>query len=150
MSIPRTNAGFGRKAFFFLSLLLPGISLKRQFLNPIWIIVINVLLSARGWTQNSSDQSDFFGNRLAATGVVLMGLLIWIQQWRLLETFCCYALSYIRTGEWFFSQERRAKNGTDGLVLMEEMVLFLLGMSLIHQLAPLTKRSRTVDPIGWS
>lgn len=149
MSIPRTNAGFGRKAFFFLSLLLPGISLKRQFLNPIWIIVTNVLLSARGWTQNSSDQSDFFGNRLAATGVVLMGLLIWIQQWRLLETFCCYALSYIRTGEWFFSR-KESKERHWWLVLMEEMVLFLLGMSLIHQLAPLTKRSRTVDPIGWS
>ena len=36
------------------------------------------------------------------------------------------------------------------LFLMEKMVLFLLGMSLIYQLAPLTKRSRTVDPIGWS
>lgn len=148
MSIPRTNAGFGRKAFFFLSLLLPGISLKRQFLNPIWIIVTNVLLGARGWTQNSSDQSDFFGNRLAATGVVLMGLLIWIQQWRLLETFCCYALSYIRTGEWFSRKESKERHWW--LVLMEEMFLFLLGMSLIHQLAPLTKRSRTVDPIGWS
>lgn len=112
------------KLFFFLSLLLPGISLKRQFLNPIWIIVTNVLLGARGWTQNSSDQSDFFGNRLAATGVVLMGLLIWIQQWRLLETFCCYALSYIRTGECFFffkkGEQRTALmarlDGRDGFV----------------------------------
>lgn len=101
-----------------------------SWLNTKQFRPIRLLWKPTGGYRCGLDGTVDLNTTMAAPRDVLLLCLELHQNWR--------AFFFFKKGE-----QRAAL-----MVLMEKMVLFLLGMSLIHQLAPLTKRSRTVDPIG--
>lgn len=152
MSIPRTNAGFGRKGLFFVFFIFaaPWYFFEKTvfkshlnysykcFTQCSWLNTqqtsIRLLWKPTGSYRCGLDGTVDLNTTMAAPQDVFLLCLELYQNWRV----------------FFFFPRKESKERHWWLVLMEKMVLFLLGMSLIYQLAPLTKRSRTIDPIGWS